>query len=203
MIEPGLWDMIMRLRSRGISDARVMEALERTPRSRFVSESFREQAFDPIELPLPCGQAMLTPLLSAQLLQLAGLRRDHKTLVVGLGSGWLAGLASRTSPRTYAVERYRDLLTLAESNFVRAGVAGVLTRWGDGRFGWAAQAPFDRIIVTAGLSAMPKACLTQLAESGRISAVLDGQLGTHDGTSFTPVLPATIPPIESGKSEAL
>ena len=203
MIEPGLWDMIMRLRSRGISDARVMEALERTPRSRFVSELLREQAFEPAELPLPCGQAMLTPLLSAQLLQLAGLRRDHKTLVIGLGSGWLAGLASRISPRTYAIERYRDLLTNAESNFVRAGVAGVLTRWGDGRFGWPAQAPFDRIIVTAGLSAMPRACLTQLAVGGRVCAVLDGQLGTHDGTGFTAVLPAKIPLVESGKSEAL
>jgi len=180
-----------------------MEAIELTPRSRFLPEPLREQAFDAAELPLPCGQLMLTPLLSAQLLQIATLRREHKTLVIGLGSGWLAALASRISPRTYAVERYNELVTLAGTNFTRAGVTGILARHGDGRFGWKAQAPFDRIIVTAGLATLPKAFSTQLRPGGRIACILDGHLGTHDGTVFTPVLAADPPPLEPGKSAAL
>ena len=207
MIEPGLWDMIMRLRSRGISDARVIRAFEEAPRSRFLPEEQRASAYEDTMLPLPCGQLVMTPLLTAQMLQLAELAPDSKVLVVGAGSGQLVGLAACMSRRVYSIERYRELLNLAESHLSRAGVSNATLRWGDGAYGWKAAAPFDCIIVAAGLKSLPTRLLSQLAPGGRIVGGTDGQLSvtTKQGEEAvtTPFFPADLPALEPGKSEAL
>jgi protein-L-isoaspartate(D-aspartate) O-methyltransferase len=193
--------MIMRLRSRGISDAKIMGALERAPRSRFVSNAHRERAFDEVELPIPCGQVMLTPLLSAQFLQVAELSPESKVLIIGGGSGYVAGLAAQISRRVYVIERYQDVLQFCEANLARCEIGNVTSRWGDGRYGWKANAPFDRIIVTAGLAEAPKGLLGQLAPDGRLVGVINSQLGWHDGKAFHRVLGAEIPMLEPGKSQ--
>ena len=197
----------MRLRSRGISDARVIRAFEEAPRSRFLPEEQRASAYEDVSLPLPCGQLVMTPLLTAQMLQLAELEPNTKVLVVGAGSGQLVGLAARMSRRVYAIDRYRELLTYAEANLSRAGISNVTLRWGDGSYGWKAVAPFDRIIVAAGLKSLPARLLSQLAPRGRIVGVTDGQLSvtTKQGEEAvtTPFFPADLPALEPGKSEAL
>ena len=193
----------MRIRSRGISDAGIMSALESAPRSRFVPEALRDRAFDDTELPLPCGQVMLTPLLSAQILQVAEPQPASKVLVIGAGSGYVTGLAAHMSRRVYLIERYQEILQLAEMNFQRAGVSNVTARWGDGRYGWKANAPFDRIILTAGVAAAPKGLLAQLATGGRLVGVIADALGWHDGDCLHAILPAQITPLETGKSAAL
>ena len=203
MIEPGLWDMVMRLRSRGISDARVIEAFELAPRSRFVTEPQREAAYDELRLPLPCGQEMLPPLLAAQMLQVADVRPGQKLLLVGLGSGQLAGLAAKMGARVFAVERYAGLLAHAERNLARAGIDSVTSRWGDGRLGWPSQAPFDRIFLTASATKPPKALLNQLAPDGRLVGIIDGQLSSMGQGDATVFFPATTTPLEPGKSASL
>jgi len=203
VVEPGLWDMIMRLRSRGISDASLMGALESAPRSRFVTDVSRGRAFKEVELPLPCGQIMLTPLLSAQILQIAELAPETKVLVIGAGSGYVTALAAQMSRRVYLVERYQEVLRFSEGNFVRAGIQNVTARWGDGRYGWKANAPFDRIIVTASLADAPKGLLAQLAPGGRLVGVIEEQLSWHDGTTQHGVFEAHIPALVPGKSAAI
>ena len=198
MVEPGLWDMLLELRSRGISSTRVLEAMEQTPRSRFVDEAQRNEAYGAGLLPLPCGQVMLPPLLVAQMLQLAGLTRDTKVLVIGLGSGWLAGVAARIAPRTFAVERYQQIIQVAEASLARCGLS-VTTRWGDGHRGWPSQAPFDRILVTGSLGKWPKALTDQLAPGGVSVGFLGGSL-VRNGEA---VLAAVVPPLEVGRSESL
>ena len=203
MIEPGLWDTVMRLRSRGISDTRIIAAIERAPRSRFVPDALRARAYHESPLPIPCGQAMLSPLATAQLAQLLDVRDTDKALLVGLGSGYLAALLAPLARRVYAVDRYRELVRFADGNLARAGVAGVVTRHGDGRLGWRGQAPFDRIVVACGLLSPPKALMSQLADGGRLLASLGGTLSHYDGTVWTPVFPLALPPVEPGRSAAL
>ena len=206
MIEPGLWDMVMRLRQRGISDARVMRALETVPRSRFCDPA---RAYDEAALPLPCGQETLTPLLAAQMLQLADIAPKSKVLVVGMGSGWLVGLAASLARRVYAVERFQTLLALADANLAGAGQSAT-TRWGDGLQGWGAQAPFDRIVVAAGLESLPGELTDQVAAGGRLVAVVGGELGTWVPDGDTPPNPKWQPLLEvdlglaiPGQSETL
>ena len=195
--------MIMRLRSRGISDPDVTRAIEIIPRSRFVTEDQRARAYEDVALPIPCGQVSFTPLLTAQFLQLARLSPETKTLIIGAGSGYMAGLATCLSRRVYLVERFGEVLAYAEANLLRAEAAGITARWGDGRYGWKANAPFDRILVTASLSKPPTALLSQLAPGGHLVGVIDGNLATHDGETIMPVLAANIPALIPGKSERL
>ena len=203
MIEPGLWDTIMRLRSRGISDTRIIAAMETAPRSRFVPDALRGRAYDEGPLPIPCGQSMLSPLATAQMAQLLDVRDSHKVLLVGLGSGYLAALLAPLAKRVYAVDRYRELVRFADGNLERAGVSGVVSRWGDGRFGWRGQAPFDRIVVACGLASPPKALMGQVAEGGMLLASVAGTLRKCAGGEWTDILPLALPPVEVGKSAAL
>ena len=203
MIEPGLWDMIMRLRSRGISDTRLIAGLETVPRSRFVPEPLRARAYDETALPIACGQSLLPPLASAQMAQVLGAQAEHKVLLVGLGSGWLAGVIARSVRRVYAVDRYQQLVREADANLERAGAGGVVTRWSDGRYGWKGQAPFDRILLTCAVKTVPKGLLAQLAPDGVLVGVVGGQLSRVEGGEVRTLFPLDLPPIEPGKSAVL
>ena len=207
MFDPERIDMIMALRGRGVSDNAVLRAMELVPRRRFVALDLVSKAYDDTALPIACGQEISPPFDVAIMTQVLDLKPEHKLLEVGTGSGYHAAVLSHMCRRVYSVERYHGLLKAAETCFAQNGINNVVTRHGDGRFGWPGQAPFDRILVSCGVRAMSSGLLDQLAPGGKMVAVADGMLTiaskARKRVDEQDVMPMTLPLIESGKSKVL
>ena len=205
-IEPGLFDMIMRLRSRGISNTNVLRAIEQTPRSLFVPNALKMQSYDECDIPIDCGQSLLAPLTTAILCQTLDVRPEHKVLHIGTGSGYSVAVLAKLCTRIYSVERYKTLSDVAETR-LKTLVNNTVLRHGDGRFGWRGQAPFDRIIMCASVRIMPSALIEQLTNNGRIVAVINGQLSVAERKNSKvveeTVMALEIPSLETGKSKIL
>ncbi len=206
-IDPGLIDMVMRLRGRGISSNSVLRAIELAPRRFFVPADKRHVAYNPVNIPIACGQTLPPPMTSALLAQLSDIQPDHKVLTLGLGSGYLAAILSRLATRIYTVERYKTLIREADERFRQVDVFNVVTRHGDGRYGWPGQAPFDRIIMGYAVRAEPEGVLKQLAAGGKMLAVIDGTLTLFEKprtkVSATDLMPLDLDMAEAGKSKTL
>jgi len=199
--------MIMRMRGRGISDNAVLKAMELVARKHFVDLKYWDTAYADQSLPTSCGQTLSPPLTIALMTQLLRLEPNHKLLEIGTGSGYHTALLANIVKRVYSVERYKQLIAETEARFIMLGITNHVIRHGDGRYGWAGQAPFDRILLTCALRAEPDMLLDQLAPSGQLLAVVDENL-----TRFTKarknittevLFPLTLPMIEAGKSKAL
>lgn len=207
MIDPGLIDMIMRIRGRGISDNAVLRAMELVPRKRFTAQKYWDVAYDEQSLPTSCGQVLSAPLTIALMTQMLELSPEHKLLEIGCGSGYHTAILSKIVKRVYSVERYKQLIREAEERFKAMGITNHVIRHGDGRYGWGGQAPFDRIILTCALRAEPAMLIDQLAPNGKLVAVVDDQLTRYNKArkkvSVETLFPLTVPMIEAGKSKAL
>ena len=199
--------MIMRLRSRGISSNPVLRGIELTPRKFFVPEDKRNLAYEEANVPIACGQTLPPPMTAALMAQLADIRPDQKILTTGLGSGYLAAILSHMTTRIYTVERYKTLIREAEVRFKLVGVNNIVTRHGDGRYGWKGQAPFDRIILGYALRAEPDGLLDQLSKGGKLLAVIDGMLTSFEKArtkiTSTELVPIDLDMVEAGKSKTL
>lgn len=158
--------LLMELRSQGITDARVLSAIERTPRELFVADGMQDQAYENTALPIGMGQTISQPIVVAMMTQRLEIGDRMRVLEVGTGSGYQAAILSHLCRRVYTIERHRDLLRLAEEKFKQLGLDNITTRWGDGAKGWPEQAPFDRIIVTAAATAVPEDLVAQLKDDG-------------------------------------
>lgn len=206
-IDPGLIDMIMALRSQGISDNSVLRAIEQSPRRNFVDIGFRKETYAFQDLPIACGQSISSPLTVAMMTQLLEVDRAHKVLEIGTGSGFHTAILARVAKRVYSVERYRQLIADAEVRFKALEIFNIVVRHGDGRYGWGGQAPFDRILVTCALRAAPDMLLDQLAPDGIMIAVIDEQLTritkARTKTKSETLMPLSLPMIEAGKSKVL
>jgi len=206
-IDPGLIDMIMRLRGRGISSNTVFRAIELAPRRHFVPAEKRKLAYEPVNIPIACGQTLPPPMTAALLAQLLDVQPDQKVLTLGLGSGYLAAILSFITTRIYSVERYRTLIREADERFKFLEINNIVTRHGDGRYGWPGQAPFDRIVLGYALRAEPEALLEQLAKGGKLLAVIDGTLTLFEKPrtkiSTTELMPLVLDMVEAGKSRTL
>lgn len=207
MIDPGLIDMIMRLRGRGISDNAALRAMELIARKRFVDEQYWDVAYDEQSLPTSCGQTLSPPLTIALMTQMLELSPNHKLLEIGTGSGYHTAILSKMVKRVYSVERYKQLIRETELRFKALGITNHVIRHGDGRYGWGGQAPFDRIILTCALRAEPAMLIDQLAPGGKLVAVVDDQLTRYTKArkkvSVETLFPLNVPMIEAGKSKAL
>lgn len=171
--DPRMIQLVMSLRGGGVTDAKVMGALERTPRHLFVPDRFGDQAYDDRALPIDCGQTISQPLIVALMTQALKLDDRCKVLEIGTGSGYQAAVLARLARRVYTVERYRTLAREAEERFHALRLTNIVTRIGDGTAGWPEQAPFDRIILTASAPQRPDAILEQLKEGGIAVAPVD------------------------------
>jgi len=207
MIEPGLIDMMVRLRGRGISDNRLMRAMELTPRRLFVRADQQPEAYDEQSMPIACGQTISPPLTVAMMTQSLEVGAGHKVLEIGTGSGYHTAVLAHLGKRVYSVARYGQMMREAEERFARLEIPNIVVRHGDGRRGWPSQAPFDRIIVTAGLVEPPQGLLAQLGKGGRLVAVVADELMIFDKATSRvtsrSLLPLVIPMIEAGKSKGL
>ncbi len=162
--------LILALRSQGVTDPRVLEAIERTPREIFTPDLFKERAFEDSALPIACGQTISQPFIVGLMTQALTLGPRDRVLEIGTGSGYQTAILSRLARLVYTVERYRTLMKEAEERFKTLGLTNVITRFGDGGEGWAEQAPFDRILVTAAAPEEPKKLLAQLKANGVLVA---------------------------------
>mgnify|MGYP005812751261 CR=1 FL=1 len=162
--------LILSLRQQGVTDPRVLAAMESVDRAVFVHEKFLEQAWEDQALPIDCAQTISQPYVVGLMTQALQVGPRHRVLEVGTGSGYQCAVLSRLARFVYSVERYRSLLKEAESRLRALGVDNVFTRHGDGGEGWPEQAPFDRIMVTAASPHEPKDLLRQLKPGGVLVA---------------------------------
>lgn len=160
--------LLMTLRRAGISDPATLRAIEKTPRDVFVTRGFEDQAYDDRALPIECGQTISQPYIVAMMTEALELHDRAKVLEIGTGSGYQAAILSHIARRVYTIERYRTLMAEAERRFKHLKLTNIVTDVGDGGKGWPAQAPFDRIIVTAAAPGHPEALLDQLRDDGGI-----------------------------------
>ncbi len=162
--------LVAALRAGGINDAKVLSAIEHTPRDLFVPDLFQERAWEDSALPIACGQTISQPLIVGMMTQALKLDWRSRVLEIGTGSGYQTAVPARIVRYLYSMERYRTLLGEAEKRQKAAGAANVITRFGDGAEGWPEEEPFDRILVTAAADSEPKALLAQLKPSGILVA---------------------------------
>jgi protein-L-isoaspartate(D-aspartate) O-methyltransferase len=158
--------MVMELRNKGVRDTRVLDAIERVPREAFVDERFVAEAYTDQALPITCGQTISQPFIVAFMTDRLKVGPRMKVLEIGTGSGYQTAVLSLLCRRVYSIERYRSLMKQAEERFKALKLHNITTMLGDGHKGWPAQAPFDRIIVTAAAKSIPEALLAQLAVGG-------------------------------------
>ena len=168
--DPRLAPLILGLRQGGVTDPAVLAAIEKIPRDLFVPELFKDRALEDSALPIACGQTISQPLIVGLMTQALSLESRHRVLEIGTGSGYQTSVLARLARYVYSVERYRTLLGEAETRLKSLGFLNVITRFGDGGEGWADQAPFDRVIVTAAAPSEPLALLAQLKPKGVLVA---------------------------------
>jgi protein-L-isoaspartate(D-aspartate) O-methyltransferase len=162
--------LILSLRQGGVSDARVLNVIEHTPRDLFVPDLWRERAWEDSALPIACGQTISQPLIVGLMTQALKLEPRHRVLEIGTGSGYQTAVLAKLARLVYTVERYKTLLAEAEDRIRRLSLLNVVTRYGDGGEGWPEQAPFDRVMVTAAAPGEPSRLLSQLKPGGVLVA---------------------------------
>lgn len=167
--------LILGLRSQGVTDPRVLEAMESVDRSVFVHPHFLDQAWEDQALPIDCAQTISQPFVVGLMTQALDVGRRHRVLEIGTGSGYQCAVLSRLARYVYTVERYKSLLQEAEARLKALGCENVITRHGDGSLGWPEQAPFDRIMVTAAAPHEPRELLAQLKPGGVLVAPVGKQ----------------------------
>jgi protein-L-isoaspartate(D-aspartate) O-methyltransferase len=156
------------LRARGISDSRVLEAILRVPRHRFVPEPYRSQAYEDHPLPIADGQTISQPYIVALMLESLQLAGTEKVLEVGTGSGYVTALLAELAREVLSVERNPALAEGARKVLAELGYNNTRVFTGDGALGVPASAPFDAILVSAAAPDLPSALLAQLGDSGRM-----------------------------------
>ncbi|WP_296170558.1 protein-L-isoaspartate(D-aspartate) O-methyltransferase [uncultured Brevundimonas sp.] len=158
--------LILGLRQQGVTDPRVLAAMESVDRAVFVHERFLDQAWEDQALPIDCAQTISQPFIVGLMTQALDVQPRHRVLEIGTGSGYQAAVLSRLARYVYSVERYKSLLVEAEGRLKDLGIDNVITLHGDGGLGWPQQAPFDRIMVTAASPGEPTELLKQLKPGG-------------------------------------
>ncbi len=166
--------LIMELRGQGIDDPRVLDAIERTPRDLFVDERLEYAAYNNSALPIACGQTISQPYVVGYMTQTLDVQPQHRVLEIGTGSGYQAAVLSPLCRRVYTMERHRPLLSQAEARFKTLKLENVATKLGDGHRGWPEQAPFDRIILSCAVDAVPANLIEQLKVGGILVAPVGG-----------------------------
>jgi protein-L-isoaspartate(D-aspartate) O-methyltransferase len=156
------------LRERGIADERVLEAMARVPRERFVPDELQDRAYEDGALPIGGGQTISQPYMVALICSQLALRGDERVLDVGTGSGYQAAVLAELAGEVHSVERLPELAARARERLAAAGYDRVRVHVGDGTLGLPAHAPFAAIAVAAAAPELPQALYEQLRQRGRL-----------------------------------
>ncbi len=159
--------LLSELRSRGIVDHRVLDAIAAVDRALFVAPAMRTRAYEDNALPIACNQTISQPFTVAYMTQMLDVQRGMKVLEIGTGSGYQAAVLAAMGARVFTIERFAALLLEARTRFEALGL-NIASKVGDGSIGWSEFAPYDRIIVTAAAPHVPDALVKQLADGGRL-----------------------------------
>ena len=156
------------LKGRDITDPRVLAAMGKVPRHRFVPDDLGPQAYNDNPLPIGSGQTISQPYIVALMTQWAEVKSGDKVLEVGTGSGYQAAVLAELTDRVWSIELKPELAEAAEKRLRALGYGRIHLHWGDGYQGWPEEAPFDAILVTATAPEVPPALQKQLKEGGRL-----------------------------------
>ncbi len=192
--------------ARGVRDRAVLEAMRAVPRERFVPAGVRAQAYADHPLPIGYGQTISQPYIVALMTELLGVRKEHRVLEIGTGSGYQAAVLAGLVETVYSIELVPELAHSAAKTLAAEGYRNVEVRAGDGYLGWPEQAPFDRIILTAAPPEIPAALVAQLKPGGRLVAPVGEEWqdlvvlekGRDGKTSTRKVLPVRFVPMKRG-----
>ncbi|MFU8864900.1 MAG: protein-L-isoaspartate(D-aspartate) O-methyltransferase [Rhodobacterales bacterium] len=154
------------LRSKGVTDSRVLTAMEKIDRGPFIRGLFANRAYEDMPLPIACGQTISQPSIVGLMTQALAVSSRDTVLEVGTGSGYQAAILSQLARRVYTVDRHRRLVREARQIFETLQLSNVTAFTADGSFGLPDQAPFDRILVTAAAEDPPGPLLAQLKIGG-------------------------------------
>ncbi len=156
------------IKARGVKDPRVLSALRKVERHRFVPEEYLNSAYSDQPLPIGEGQTISQPYIVALMTELLELKGDEKVLEIGTGSGYQAAILGELAKEVYTIEIVESLASMAKNRILELGYQNIKVKAGDGYLGWPEVAPFDAIIVTAAPDHIPKPLLDQLKEGGRM-----------------------------------
>lgn len=154
--------------ARGVRDPRVLAAMRTVPRHLFLPEAHRHHAYEDHPLPIGDGQTISQPYIVAAMTEALDIGPDHRVLEIGTGSGYQAAILCALARVVYTVEVIERLSVAARRVLASLGVNNARFRVGDGHAGWPEQAPFDRVMVTAGADVMPLGLVGQLVDGGKI-----------------------------------
>ena len=161
--------MVERLREHyKISDMRVLEAMRLIPRHFFVPEALQGRAYGDHALPINASQTISQPYIVARMTELLEVTRDSRVLEIGAGSGYQTAVLSKVAGQVYSIERIGDLARTAQLRIRELGIYNATVKCFDGTLGWAANAPYDGILVAAGGPTIPKPLVAQLKPGGRL-----------------------------------
>lgn len=186
------------IRARGVSDRRVLEAMQRVARHRFVPQRVADAAYDDSPLPIGHGQTISQPYIVALMTELVRPEAGDRALDVGTGCGYQAAVLAELVDRVYSIEIVDPLATEARDRLQRLGYSNVEVRHGDGYGGWPEQAPFDVIIVAAAPEEVPQPLLDQLAAGGRLVIPVGRhaqQLMLYEKQADGSLTPAVVAPV--------
>ncbi len=156
------------IKARGITDPRVIDAMLKVPRHKFVDAALASQAYSDYPLPIGERQTISQPYIVAAMSEALQLSGHEKVLEIGCGSGYQAAILALLAYQVFSVERIADLARRARLILNQTGFSKVNIRLTDGTYGWEEEAPFDGILVTAGSPEIPDTYITQLAVGGRL-----------------------------------
>ena len=170
------------LRARGISDARVLEAMRKVPRHLFVPEEVRTRAYDDNPLPIGHDQTISQPYIVGYMSEALQLQPADRVLEIGTGSGYQAAILGELAGEVYTIELVAELAERSRQVLADAGYRNVHVRHGNGYLGWPEAAPFQKIIVTAAPETIPQTLIDQLAVGGTmvvpVGSIHDDQVMT-------------------------
>jgi protein-L-isoaspartate(D-aspartate) O-methyltransferase len=156
------------IKGRGVKDPRVLSALLKVERDRFVPEEYINSAYSDQPLPIGEGQTISQPYIVAIMTELLELKGEEKVLEIGTGSGYQAAILGELVKEVYTIEIIETLASMAKKRLSGLGYKNIKVKAGDGYLGWPEAAPFDAIIITAAPDHIPKPLIEQLKEGGRM-----------------------------------
>jgi len=154
------------LRSKGVTNGEVLNAMERIDRGDFIRGVFAERAYEDMPLPIACGQTISQPSVVGIMTQALRVKQRDKVLEIGTGSGYQAAILGQLGRRIYTVDRHRELVKDASALYEALDLSNIIAFTADGSFGLPDHAPFDRILVTAAAEDPPGPLLAQLKVGG-------------------------------------
>jgi protein-L-isoaspartate(D-aspartate) O-methyltransferase len=156
------------IEGRGVTNPRVLAAMRRVPRHRFVPQGLWDQAYNDYPLPIGEDQTISQPYIVALMTEALELKEGDRVLEIGTGSGYQAAVLAELAFAVYSIDRLGSLTEKAQKVLAALGYHNLHVRVGDGTLGWPEEAPFDAILVTAGAPQVPRPLVEQLALGGRL-----------------------------------